>query len=76
MPSGNGFLGEIHLVTTKSSFFLDIEFRNCALESGDYYFSVSLTLKTGGTQTLSDAIIFDPPTGDDPGPPTLTLRIY
>ena len=75
MPSGNGFIGEVHLVTSKSSFFLDIEFRNCALESGDYYLLISLTLNTGGTQTLSDDIVFDPPTGDDPSPPTLTCRL-
>lgn len=76
MPSGNGFIGEIHLVTSKATFFLDIEFRNCALESGDYYLHISLTLNTGGTQTLTDDIVFDPPTGDDPSPPTLTCRFY
>ena len=75
MPSGNGFIGEIHLVTSKSIFFLDIEFRNCALESGDYYLLISLTLNTGGTQTLYDEIVFDPPTGDDPSPPTLTCKL-
>ncbi len=76
LPSGNGFVGEIRLVTSKSTFFLDIEFRNCALESGDYYLQVVLTLYTGGTQTLTDDIVFDPPTGDDPSPPTLTCRLY